>query len=250
MAEAQRDVAGGDYAWLWIWRCAVGGRIGSKGIEFENHRYQPITQATLADGALGDSMKNKSLALSIAGLLLASGAVLLVERGGLFAWAGTLAGIGLLIKILARPSAADSKISALALTAFATAWIVTYLSIVLIWETGEIAELHVETSTGVNTTRVWVLDFEGDTVIFYDAEPEDAASLRGDPKISVTRRSTEIEYAQVQVISAEAAPAEAINRIYEGWHEKYGNRNLVTPVYSLMFGRSRTKEAFVITLTP
>ena len=138
-------------------------------------------------------MNNKYLAIAIAGLPLATGAVLLAERGGLFAWAGIIIGIVLQIKILARPSIADVKISVLALTAFATAWIVTYLSIILIWESGEIAELHVETSKGVNTIRVWVLDFDGDTVIFYDAEPEDAAILRGDPQISVTRENTEIE---------------------------------------------------------
>ncbi len=194
-------------------------------------------------------MNKKYLAITIAVLLLASGAVLLIERGGVFAWAGIVTGIALLIKILARPSIADAKISVLALTAIAAAWIVTYLSVILIWESGEIAELHVETLTGVSTTRVWVLDFDGDTVIFYDAEPEDAAILRGDPQISVTRENTEIEYSRIEVIS-EAAPAEAVNRIYEGWNEKYGNRNLATPFYSLMFGRSRTKEAFIITLTP
>ena len=194
-------------------------------------------------------MNNKYLAIAIAGLPLATGAVLLAERGGLFAWAGIIIGIVLQIKILTRPSIADVKISVLALTAFAAAWIVTYLSIILIWESGEIAELHVETSKGVNTIRVWVLDFDGDTVIFYDAEPEDAAILRGDPQISVTRENTEIEYSQIEVISIEAAPDEAVNRVYQGWSEKYGNRTLATPVYPLMFGRSRTKESFIITLT-
>ena len=173
-----------------------------------------------------------------------------MERGGLFAWAGIILGIVLLIKILALPSVGDAKISVLTAAAFVAAWVATYVAIIVIWESGEIAELHVENSEDVSTTRVWVLDLGGDTIIFYDAEPEDAAILRGDPKISVTRDNTEIEYSQIDVISSEVAPIDSLNKVYEGWSEKYGNRTLATPVYSLMFGRSRTKESFIITLTP
>ena len=186
----------------------------------------------------------KYLSISIAGLLLTLGTVLLLERGGLFAWAGIILGIVLLIKILALPSVADVKISVLTTATFVATWAATYLIIILIWESGEIAELHVENSEDVSTTRVWVLDLGGDTIIFYDAEPEDAAILRGDPKISLTRENTEIKYSQIHVISSEDAPIDSLNRVYEGWGEKYGNRTLATPVYSLMYGRSRTKESY------
>ena len=192
----------------------------------------------------------KYLSISIAGLLLTLGTVLLLERGGLFAWAGIILGIVLLIKILALPSVADVKISVLTTATFVATWAATYLIIILIWESGEIAELHVENLEGVSTIRVWVLDLGGDTIIFYDAEPEDAAILRGDPKISVTRENTEIKYSQIHVISSEDARTDSLNRVYEGWRQKYGNRTLATPVYSLMYGRSRTKESFIITLTP
>ena len=192
----------------------------------------------------------KYLSILIAGLLLTLGTVLLLERGGLFAWAGIILGIVLLIKILALPSVADVKISVLTTATFVATWAATYLIIILIWESGEIAELHVENSEDVSTTRVWVLDLGGDTIIFYDAEPEDAAILRGDPKISVTRENTEIKYSQIHVISSEDARTDSLNRVYEGWRQKYGNRTLATPVYSLMYGRSRTKESFIITLTP
>jgi len=192
----------------------------------------------------------KYLSISIAGLLLTFGTILLLERGGLFAWAGIILGIVLLIKILALPSVADVKISVLTTATFVAAWVATYVAIIVIWESGEIAELHVENLEGVSTIRVWVLDLDSDTIIFYDAEPEDAAILRGNPKISVTRDNTEIEYSQIDVVSSEVAPIDSLNKVYEGWSEKYGNRTLATPVYSLMFGRSRTKESFIITLTP
>ena len=68
---------------------------------------------------------------------------------------------------------------------------------------------------------MWVLDLDSDTIIFYDAELEDAAILRGDPKISVTRHNTEIEYSQIDVISSEDAPIDSLNKVYEGWSEKY-----------------------------
>jgi len=191
----------------------------------------------------------KYLSISIAGLLLTFGTVILLERGGLFAWAGIILGIVLLIKTLALPSVADVKISVLITATFVATWAATYLIIILIWESGEIAELHVENLEGVSTIRVWVLDVDGDTIIFYDAEPEHAEILRDDPKISVTRENTKIEYSQMHVVSSQAAPTDKLNRLYEGWSEKYGNRTLATSVYSLMFGRSRTKESFIITLT-
>ena len=192
----------------------------------------------------------KYLSISISGLLLTFGTVILLERGGLFAWAGIILGIVLLIKTLALPSVADVKISVLTTATFVAAWVATYVAIIVIWESGEIAELHVENSEDVSTTRVWVLDLGGDTIIFYDAEPKDAVILRGNPKISVTRENTEIKYSQIHVISSEDARTDSLNRVYEGWSEKYGNRTLATPVYSLMYGRSRTKESFIITLIP
>ena len=192
----------------------------------------------------------KYLSISIAALLLTFGTVLLLDRGGLFAWTGIILGIVLLIKTLTLPSVANVEICVLTSAIFVAAWAATYLAIILIWESGEIAKLHVENSEDASTTRVWVLDLGGDTIIFYDAEPEDAAILHGDPKISVTRENTEIKYSQIHVISSEDAPIDSLNRVYEGWGEKYGNRTLATPVYSLMYGRSRTKESFIITLTP
>ena len=44
--------------------------------------------------------------------------MLLLERGGLFAWAGIILGIVLLIKILALPSVADVKITVLTTATF------------------------------------------------------------------------------------------------------------------------------------
>ena len=108
----------------------------------------------------------KYLSIAIAGLLPTLGTVLLLERGGLFAWAGIILGIVLLIKTLTLPSVAGLKISFLTTATFVAAWAATYLSIVLIWESGEIAELNVENSEGVSTIRVWVLDVDGDTIIF------------------------------------------------------------------------------------
>ena len=162
----------------------------------------------------------KYQSISIAGLLLAFGTVLLLDRGGLFAWAGIILGIVLLIKILALPSVGDAKISVLTAAAFVAAWVATYVAIIVIWESGEIAELHVGNLEGVSTIRVWVLDLDSDIIIFYDAEPEDAAILRGNPKISVTRDNTEIEYSQIDVVSSEDAPIDLLNKVYEGWSEK------------------------------
>ena len=63
----------------------------------------------------------KYLSIAIAGLLPTLGTVLLLERGGLFAWAGIILGIVLLIKTLTLPSVAGLKISFLTTATFVAA---------------------------------------------------------------------------------------------------------------------------------
>ena len=194
-------------------------------------------------------MNKKLIAAIIAGLISLLGIVLIWQRGGLFAWIFSITGALLLIEIVIRSRTTmlkNTMVTACTLTAL---WLLTYGSIIGIWETGEVAELKIDTGSEEHQVRVWLLDVEDNIEIFYDAEPDVAEFLLSEPKVSLVRNDQPLEFLKVEISTLETAPAEKMNQIFELWNEKYGSRNLATPIYSLMFGRAKDKVALILTLT-
>ena len=194
-------------------------------------------------------MNKKLIAAIIAGLISLLGIVLIWQRGGLFAWIFSITGALLLIEIVIRSRTTmlkNTMITACTLTAL---WLLTYGSIIGIWETGEVAELKIDTGSEEHQVRVWLLDVNDNIEIFYDAEPDVAELLLNEPKVSLVRNDQTLEFLKVEISTLETAPAEKMNQIFELWNEKYGSRNLATPIYSLMFGRAKDKVALILTLT-
>ena len=194
-------------------------------------------------------MNKKLIAAIIAGLISLLGIVLIWQRGGLFAWIFSFTGALLLIEIVIRSPTTmlkNTMVTACTLTAL---WLLTYGSIIGIWETGEVAELKIDTGSEEHQVRVWLLDVNDNIEIFYDAEPDVAEFLLNEPKVSLVRNDQTIEFLKVEISTLETAPAEKMNQIFELWNEKYGSRNLATPIYSLMFGRAKDKVALILTLT-
>ena len=194
-------------------------------------------------------MNKKLIAAIIAGLISLLGIVLIWQRGGLFAWIFSITGALLLIEIVIRSRTTmlkNTMITACTLTAL---WLLTYGSIIGIWETGEVAELKIDTGSEEHQVRVWLLDVNDNIEIFYDAEPDVAEFLLNEPKVSLVRNDQTLEFLKVEISTLETAPAEKMNQIFELWNEKYGSRNLATPIYSLMFGRAKDKVALILTLT-
>ena len=194
-------------------------------------------------------MNKKLIAAIIAGLISLLGIVLIWQRGGLFAWIFSITGALLLIEIVIRSRTTmlkNTMVTACTLTAL---WLLTYGSIIGIWETGEVAELKIDTGSEEHQVRVWLLDVNDNIEIFYDAEPDVAEFLLNEPKVSLVRNDQTIEFLKVEISTLETAPAEKMNQIFELWNEKYGSRNLATPIYSLMFGRAKDKVALILTLT-
>ena len=194
-------------------------------------------------------MNKKLIAAIIAGLISLLGIVLIWQRGGIFAWIFSITGALLLIEIVIRSRTTmlkNTMITACTLTAL---WLLTYGSIIGIWETGEVAELKIDTGSEEHQVRVWLLDVNDNIEIFYDAEPDVAEFLLNEPKVSLVRNDQTLEFLKVEISTLETAPAEKMNQIFELWNEKYGSRNLATPIYSLMFGRAKDKVALILTLT-
>ena len=161
----------------------------------------------------------------------------------------SITGALLLIEIVIRSRTTivkNTMVTACTLTAL---WLLTYGSIIGIWETGEVAELKIDTGSEEHQVRVWLLDVNDNIEIFYDAEPDVAEFLLNEPKVSLVRNDQTLEFLKVEISTLETAPAEKMNQIFELWNEKYGSRNLATPIYSLMFGRAKDKVALILTLT-
>ena len=194
-------------------------------------------------------MNKKLIAAIIAGLISLLGIVLIWQRGGLFAWIFSITGALLLIEIVIRSRTTMLKNTMATACTLTALWLLTYGSIIGIWETGEVAELKIDTGSEEHQVRVWLLDVNDNIEIFYDAEPDVAEFLLNEPKVSLVRNDQTLEFLKVEISTLETAPAEKMNQIFELWNEKYGSRNLATPIYSLMFGRAKDKVALILTLT-
>ncbi len=194
-------------------------------------------------------MNKKLIAAIIAGLISLLGIVLIWQRGGIFAWIFSITGALLLIEIVIRSRTTMLKRTVVTACTLTALWLLTYGSIIAIWETGEVAELRIDTGSEENQVRVWLLDVNDNIEIFYDAEPDVAEFLLNEPKVSLVRNDQTLEFLKVEISTLETAPPEKMNQIFELWNEKYGSRNLATPIYSLMFGRARDKVALILTLT-
>ena len=194
-------------------------------------------------------MNKKLIAAIIAGLISLLGIVLIWQRGGIFAWIFSITGALLLMEIVIRSRTTMLKRTVVTACTLTALWLLTYGSIIAIWETGEVAELRIDTGSEENQVRVWLLDVNDNIEIFYDAEPDVAEFLLNEPKVSLVRNDQTLEFLKVEISTLETAPAEKMNQIFELWNEKYGSRNLATPIYSLMFGRAKDKVALILTLT-
>ena len=194
-------------------------------------------------------MNKKLIAAIIAGLISLLGIVLIWQRGGIFAWIFSITGALLLIEIVIRSRTTMLKSTMVTACTLTALWLLTYSSIIGIWETGEVAELKIDTGIEEHQVRVWLLDVNDNIEIFYDAEPDVAEFLLNEPKVSLVRNDQTLEFLKVEISTLETAPAEKMNQIFELWNEKYGSRNLATPIYSLMFGRAKDKVALILTLT-
>ncbi len=183
-----------------------------------------------------------SLLLSLTGLLL------VIERGGVLAWAALACGL-LMFTLSLVPSARVRPTIALTVAMlWVLAWAGTRYYVISTWESGEVVELTIATDLGAHTARTWVLDLDGAAVIYYDAEPEVVRALQSGRPLEFGRQGVVREQIPRTTL-VDRMPAGEIARIFELMTAKYGDRNRATGVYYTMLGRSRDRVAVVISLT-
>lgn len=187
------------------------------------------------------------IAVFIAALTCLVALPLVLDRGGLIAWAAFLIGAALLAKVWRRPSRADPALSIVLAAFLVLAWLGTRHYVISTWESGEVVELAIDTSNGPHTARVWVLDIEEQPHVYYDAEPEVADALLAGRPLRLTRED-EVTTRIPVATRAEALSEGQAGRILEAMESKYGGRVAAADVYYLLLGRSRDRVAVVARL--
>ena len=190
---------------------------------------------------------SKTATALIAGTTTIVALWLVMNRGGVIAWSALLLGSVLLTKIWLKPTRADLGLSAGLAALAVVIWIATFNYVINTWESGEVVELVMETNTGTHTTRVWVLEFDSDPVIYYDAPPAAATALLAGTPLQFTR-GAEVSTRIPQTTEADALSEEEAKRIFEAMAAKYGEKVDAADIYYLMLGRSRDRVAVVASL--
>ena len=175
-------------------------------------------------------------------ILLALG--LIIDRGGLLAWCVFVLGIVLLAKVHFRPSDRDLMFCSLLIIVPPILWSMTLYYVISTYESGEVVELTVEASNGPHTARVWIF---GANTVYYDAEPEVAASLLAGKPLQLSRAGS-VSVRNPEAIRVDAMAPEEAAEMLAAMAAKYGDRMVAADVYYLVLGRPRDRIALVIKL--
>lgn len=194
-------------------------------------------------------MNARIIAALIAGVTAVTALIGVADRGGVIAWGALLCALALLAKVWRKPARLDLALSAGLAAVAALAWVGTWYYVIATWESGEVVELAIDTGGGVHRARVWVLDFDTQPLVYYDAEPDVAMSLLAGTPLQYTRAgetTTRIPDAtRVDTLSDTEA-----DRIFAAMAAKYQNRMGAATLYYALLGRSRDRIAVVASLVP
>jgi hypothetical protein len=179
--------------------------------------------------------------------MFVAAAWLVVDRGGLLAWIGTVLATLLLLKVLRWPSPRDPVLAVATLTVWALAWVVTWQYVVSTWEPGEV--VVVEIGDGGPTVRVWVLDVSDGPIMYYDAPPDVASSLLAGVPLSVTRNG-QVRHGCATAIRVDEVPEEQLQDAIGEMDDKYQHRNQATGVFYSILGARRDRVDVLVQLTP
>lgn len=190
---------------------------------------------------------SQKAALLIAGFMTLIAFYLVLNRGGLLAWAMTIVGAALLLKFWLKPASTDAVSGAATASIGALLWAGTFYYVIATWESGEVVELTINTANGTHTARVWALEIDGSVVIYYDAPPNAAeALLSGNPLQlrSGSDVSTRIPLAE----KIDALPEHRAERVLDAMVSKYGDRVGAADVFYLLLGRPKDRVGVVAEL--
>ena len=171
------------------------------------------------------SRRKQVAALLICALLGAAGLLIALQTGGLLAC--TLALFLILgARVHIRPRPGNLRLVAKAFGALCALTLFLGVSMVALWESGEVIVLHQRDENGERfSTRLWIVDFDGHPS--FSARPPDSqrriALLSEHPRVEFVRAG----HAECRHAVLLPAPDEVQDRIVQLYIEKYGLRALV-----------------------
>ena len=188
------------------------------------------------------------MSITIATLTALIAVGVLVYRGGLIAWVGLFLAIGLLAKVVLRPSGNELGLSIVLALGSAIAWAGAWYYVISTYESGEVVELAIDTGDGEShTARLWVFELAGDPTVYFDANPRAAESLLAGRPLSFTRdgvTSTLTPNAR----KAESLTEQEVSAAFAAMGSKYGERMRAADIYYVLLGLPRNRTSLVVRL--
>ena len=185
----------------------------------------------------------------LAAVTTVAAVVLLLDRVGVVSIVALLIGLGLAAKVWFRPGKNDLLLSIVLVAIPIIAWFGTVQYVIATWESGEVVELVIDTEAGPHTARLWVMDMGEHPTVYYDAEPDAAASLLAGKPLQFTRAGETTTRTPVATRVEDLPEAEA-RQVLSAMQEKYGDRNDAATIWYLMLGQSQKKVPVVVNLIP
>jgi len=176
--------------------------------------------------------------------LIASG-YLVFQRGGILAWSGAVAALLLYAKHSLRPSRTDSLASLGVTLLWVVAWVVTWDYVRSTWESGEVVEIGIQVPGGIHKARVWVLDLDGDPVVYYDAPSRVGDELLADAPMTIIRDEKSIAGCS-DATRVDDLSEEEVAVVFSLMEDKYQERNRATAIFYSVLGVERDRIGLLL----
>ena len=178
------------------------------------------------------------------GLLITSG-YLVYLRGGILAWLGLVAALLLVAKHLRRPSHTDVFIALGFTVLWAASWAAAWGFVLSTWESGEVVDIGVQVSDEIHTARVWILDVDGEPIMYYDAPPKVGHALLADAPMTIKRGDVMLTGCADSISVADLS-GEELAAVLGVMEEKYQERTRATDVFYSVIGVERDRIGLVL----
>lgn len=178
------------------------------------------------------------------GLLITSG-YLVYLRGGILAWSGLVAALLLLAKHFARPARTDVFVALGFTVLWAASWAAAWGYVRSTWESGEVVEIGVRVSAEIHTARVWILDVDGEPLMYYDAPPQVAHALLASAPMTI-ERGDENMAGCADATAVGDLSGEELAGVLGVMEAKYQERNRATDVFYSVIGVERDRIGLVL----
>lgn len=184
----------------------------------------------------------------IAGLLVAS-SFLILQRGGMLAWAGALLALLLAAKVWLWPSTRDLALVVSLLVLWSLTWAAIWQYVQSEWESGEVAAIRIDTPSGPHAARVWILELNDEPTMYYDAPPRIAQQLLQGARVAMSRNGVTV-HACADARRVADVSDEVLTGLFARMQEKYQERNNATRIFYFVLGGQRDRVPVLLRLAP